>query len=238
MVIGGSSGREPSYLAERLAEDGIAALSLAYFGRPGLPPALVGIPLEYFRAGILALRNALPSPEIPVLTLGASRGSEAALLAGIHFGDLVDGVVAAVPGNVVLCGWPPAGPAWLLAGRPLPFVKRFGPESAEPEAIIPVERVQGPILLLSAGADTVWPSEAMAEAMGARLDSRGHPFGHRVLNYPEAGHLLGYLVPEVRTGGLPVGLTDDPATQAARAEAWPATLEFIRTCPKRRRAAI
>lgn len=233
LLIGGSSGKEPSFLGLKLAEEGVAALSVAYFGAPGLPPTLADIPLEYFQAGIAVLKNALPSPGIPVLTLGASRGSEAALLSGIHFGDLVDGVVTAVPGNVVLCGWPPRGPARLLAGRPLPFLSRFGPTSPEPEAIIPAEQVRGPILLVSAGADRVWPSAAMAAAIAERLVSRGHRFRHKVLNYPEAGHALGYLIPDLGPRGLPAGLADDPATRAARADAWPKVLEFIRACPRR-----
>lgn len=229
-MIGGSSGSEPSYLAKRLAKEGVAALSIAYFGQPGLPRGLAGIPLEYFRAGLLELRKELPSSGIPVLTIGASRGSEAALLTGIHFGDQVDGVAAVVPGNVILCSWPPREPAWLLAGRPLPFVLRFGPDSTVPEALIPAERVKGPILLISTGADRIWPSAAMAAAIAARLDSHGHSFGHKVLNYPEADHSLGFLVPEIGTGRLPAGLIDYAPTRAARADAWPKLLEFICTC--------
>ena len=48
VVIGGSFGSEPTYAAAALAEEGIAAISLAYFGRPGLPPHLRDVPLEYF----------------------------------------------------------------------------------------------------------------------------------------------------------------------------------------------
>ena len=238
VLVGGSGGAEPSLLAQSLAAEGIATLSVAYFARPGLPPTLAGISLEYFRTSIRLLIDALPSRDIPVLILGGSRGSEAALLAGVHFGDLVDGVVVTVPGNVVLCGWPPGGPAWLMEGQPLPYVSRFGPDCGNPEAIIAVERIPGPILLISAGADEVWPSGAMARAISARLDSKGHLQGHKLLEYPGAGHSLGYLLPGVPSSPVALHLTDLPETRAARADAWPKTVEFIRSCPPRRQDTI
>ena len=229
VVIGGSEGREPSYLAGALAENGIAALSLAYFGGPGLPPQFRNIPLEYFRRAFQLLADALPSPGVPKVAIGVSRGSEAALLSGIYFSDLVQGAIVSVPGNVVLCSWPPGGPAWLLGGSPLPYVSRFGPHSEDPEAVIPVERIRGPILLVSAGADQVWPSAAMARAISKRLDSLGHTWGHRVLEYPDATHSLGYLVPRLPEALLPPRLLDWPADSAARSDAWPKVLDFIRS---------
>jgi dienelactone hydrolase len=35
LVIGGSGGSEPSYVAEALARQGMTAMSVAYFARPG-----------------------------------------------------------------------------------------------------------------------------------------------------------------------------------------------------------
>ena len=52
-----------------------------------------------------------------------SRGSEAALLLGAYFPQLVNGVIAGVPSSVVNPGWPDTSqPAWTLGGRPLPAV--------------------------------------------------------------------------------------------------------------------
>ena len=47
LVIGGSGGSEPSYVAEALAREGMTAMSVACFARPGLPRQLRGIRLEY-----------------------------------------------------------------------------------------------------------------------------------------------------------------------------------------------
>jgi dienelactone hydrolase len=227
LVIGGSGGSEPSYVGEALARAGIGALSVAYFGRPGLPGRLRDVPLEYFLAALRVLREPLAAG-VPLAVLGMSRGSEAAMLTAIHSGGRVSAVVAAVPGNVVAGSWPPGGPAWLLKGRALPYAAVSGPECEDPAALIPVELVPGPILLVAAGADRVWPSADMARAMSGRLREHGDPHGHMVLEYPEAGHSLGYLIPRLPPGLLPPDLVDEPVDQAARADAWPKVVEFVR----------
>lgn len=60
------------------------------------------------------------------------------------------------------------------------------------QAAIPVERVNGPMLLISGGDDHVWPAEEMAKAIIARM--RKHRVDHEVehLHYGSAGHLLRY----------------------------------------------
>jgi dienelactone hydrolase len=228
LVMGGSGGSEPSYVGEALATEGIAALSVAYFGRDGLPARLRGINLEYFFSALGILRSALPSPTTPIALLGMSRGSEAAMLTAIHAPVRVRAVVATVPGNVVAGGLPPGAPAWLLHGRPLPYVDQAGPDCEQTGALIPAELIPGPVLLIAAGADQVWPSAAMARALSRRLRAHGDPHGHTVLEYPQAGHSLGYLVPQLPTGLLPPGITDGAAEKQARADAWPQALTFIR----------
>jgi dienelactone hydrolase len=112
-------------------------------------------------------------------------------------------------------------PAWLWRGEPVPSVplplRRFMWSSAIPvvamrrpvmfrnlfraglrnqdavmRAAIPVEQMNGPLLLISSGDDHVWPAQEMAEAVVARLKESG--FQHTVdhLHYPSAGHLLRY----------------------------------------------
>lgn len=88
------------------------------------------------------------------------------------------------------------------------------------------------MLLIAAGADQIWPLRQMARALSARLRQHGDPHGHTILYYPRAGHALGYLIPQLPPGLLPPGLTDQPADQAARASAWPQTLEFLRHLPQ------
>ncbi|MGH8981289.1 MAG: acyl-CoA thioester hydrolase/BAAT C-terminal domain-containing protein [Acidimicrobiales bacterium] len=225
LVIGGSGGSEPTYIAESLAKEGIAALSIAYFGRPGLPQALSRVPIEYFLSALDVLRAEVP-PGAKIATIGTSRGSEAAMLAAIHSRHRVHAVVASVPTNVV-AGSPDGGPAWLLDGEPLAWTERLGP-AANDDAYIKVEEVQGPVLLVAAGKDAIWPSAAMARAISERLRIHGDLYGHVLLEYPEAAHSLGYLIPELPRDLLPPDLEDDPATREARADAWPRVVEFLR----------
>ena len=51
---------------------------------------------------------------------------------------------------------------------------------------------------------------------------------HGTLEYPKASHSLGYLIPHLPAGLLPPEITDAAADKAARADAWPRTVTFIR----------
>ncbi|HSZ41433.1 MAG TPA: acyl-CoA thioester hydrolase/BAAT C-terminal domain-containing protein [Trebonia sp.] len=228
LLIGGSGGSEPNYVGQALAREGIAALSVAYFARPGLPGLLRRIRLEYFFSALEILRDELPSPAVPIVVLGMSRGSEAAMLTAIHAPVPVRAMVATVPGNVVAGSFPSGGPAWLLGGRPLPYAGHADPEREDADALIPAELIPGPVLLVAAGADQVWPSASMARALSRRLREHGDPHGHTILEYPAAGHSLGYLIPDLPTGLLPPDITDPAADRAARADAWPRAVAFIR----------
>ena len=107
-----------------------------------------------------------------------------------------------------------------------------------PNAVIPVERINGPVLLVSGEADGLWPAKTMADAIVARL--RANNFRHRVenLSYPDGGHMtptppaLGPTTPAstAQMGGTVEG------TDRARAAAWPAMLCFLRDSLAARRA--
>lgn len=57
---------------------------------------------------------------------------------------------------------------------------------------IAVERINGPVLLISAGDDEMWPSKAMSTIIMERLRHRGHRYfgSSKHLNYDAAGHLI------------------------------------------------
>lgn len=221
LIIGGSGGGMPWERARAAAAAGIPSLAVAYFKAPGLPHSLRAIALEYFRAPLEWLSGLPTIDPDRLVVMGISRGSEAALLTGICFPGLVAAVAALVPGNVVLGSWPPGGPAWTLNGQPLPFVSRFGPHSEIPDALIAIESINGPIALVGAGRDRVWPSLAMARALAERREAAGRQHqADLLLEYPLAGHDVGAVV----------SASDD---RAPRDDAWPQLLEFIRAVPAR-----
>ena len=127
LLLGGSEGGLPSGpLVTTLAARGFPTLSLAYLGAPGLPPTLANIPLEYFEKALMWLRAQPEADPTRVIVIGVSRGSEAAQLLGVHYPSLVSAVVASVPSNVALCGYPDCSvPAWTLGGQPVPYTQEF-----------------------------------------------------------------------------------------------------------------
>jgi dienelactone hydrolase len=226
LVFGGSEGGVATYLlAARLAAHGFPALALGYFKEPGLPQTLSNIPLEYFAKALRCLREQLHVDPNRVVVLGVSRGSEAALLLGVHYPDLVHGVVAAVPANVAVCSLPGcAGPAWTFQGKPVPYTRQFNEPhpTDDPDAVIPVERIQGPIFLDCAGMDFVWDSCAYATAIVRRLDAHDFRYSHVFHRYPKAGHHVGVLIPYEPT------VMDNPrADEQARERQWPELLAFL-----------
>jgi len=241
LVFGGSEGGLTSSMqAELLAAHGYPALALAYFEEPGLPPSLHDIPLEYF---LTALKLLVAQPGVDpahLLVWGDSRGSEAALLLGAHFPQLVHGVIATVPSSVVNAGFPPTDPftaAWTLAGHPLPFAPRADLGQPDPldaaDAIIPVEQIRGPVFVVCAGQDRVWDSCPFTDAIARRFTANHVDYPITVLRYPTAGHLAGILLPylpftstQAATPTLTTGGTELSDKQA-EADAWPKLLDFL-----------
>ena len=265
IAFGGSGGGlgPAAAWAPALASHGIAALSIAYFGVPGLPEALVRIDVEVVgrAADWLLRRQDVDSARIAVM--GMSRGSELALLAGALL-EPVGSVVAFAPSGVCWAGFgthgPVAAPAWRFGGDDIPcagMVPMGTPPSAAVQrsptafrpffeamlrdhdmiraAEIPVERVRGPILMISGEADAMWPATELAEIAEHRAADRGFTRDLTHLRYPGAGHLCGGVpgTPAVTESRHPVtgqvySFGGSPLANAqARADSWPRVLQFL-----------
>lgn len=213
LVLAGSSGRVDRRRARLLAQQGLAALALRWFGGPGQAAGICEIPLETFVAGVDLLRSRGVER---VGVLGVSKGAEAALLTAVYE-PLVDVVVAVSPTALVWCNVGPGldgrrhpyRSSWTWRGRPLPFVPMddsWRPERADgPVAIggwydlsertyathldaaaIPVERARADVLLIAGGDDAMWPSLRYAEQLAARRRAAGGSV--RLLTRADAGH--------------------------------------------------
>jgi dienelactone hydrolase len=216
-------------------------LALAYFRAEGLPNLLSNIPLEYFGTAIAWLK-AQPSVDANRLgVVGGSRGAELALLLGSVYPSLRV-VVANMPSNVVIGGCCDPGRwfyAWTVGGRPvaaMPPRGRRGDATDAQQAEIQVERINGPILLLSGKEDGVWPSSESAEKIVARLKRNRFQFPYESLVYDHTGH--GISRPYTSTTNLngqrnPTSgrLVDRGGTSSgtakAREDSWPKMLAFV-----------
>ena len=255
VVMGGSEGGLDtiSGMAADFARKGYAALALAYWREQGLPQTLELIPLEYFDKAVAWLKA---RPDIDPKGIGAigwSRGSEAVLLLGARNPD-VHAVVALAPSGIVWQGINYANGssqgAWTYGGKPLPFLfpasaayRSDSPLKAvflgamakadnRPETEIPIERINGPVLLLSGGDDNLWPSRLMADRMMARLKAKGFHHDYAHLTYEGAGHVIFVGAPDgamarAMAGGANAMLGGSPEANAKTwADDWPKVLDF------------
>jgi dienelactone hydrolase len=68
------------------------------------------------------------------------------------------------------------------------FVAGLSDTATVSAAEIPVERINGPVLLISGTDDQVWPSSLLADMAVRRLRDRAHPFSVEHACYEGAGH--------------------------------------------------
>ena len=208
IVLTGSGGGKANDSAKRIADMGYNVLSLSYFDRGGsdhVPETLELIPLEYFEAP----KNWLSERSDGVILYGLSKGAELALTLASHDADY-RAVVALAPSKVVWQGNPKdfskimeSPSSWSKDGEGIAFVpyisrdeqKKLGidnrhaasltNEAAVREALIKVENIKAPLLLLSGGQDQSWPATDMANEVCARASGNCEH-----ISFPEGDHLL------------------------------------------------
>ena len=180
---------------------GYAFLAVGYFGTKNTPSSLDRISLNAIHDSIVSTIGKHPRINKNKIALfGGSRGGELVLNLASRYRDY-DAVVAIVPSNVSLptrWGWG-ATSSWSFFDKEVPYLSNakaskpgvsdefydklssmLEDEQAVSQAAIPVERINGPILLLSAKNDEVWPSTLMCNQIVERLKSKhfNHYFEH------------------------------------------------------------
>jgi dienelactone hydrolase len=183
LFLGGSDGGFPCcYDYKKFTDAGYSSLAVAYFKTENTPEVLEMIPLEYFEKAIKWFKS---QPEVQgkkIVIYGTSKGGELALVLASKFPQ-IEGVIARVPASVVFQSINPKSQwesksSWSYEDKPLPFVP-YAPyddskvgrysyvelyklslkqSAAVSAAVIEVESINGPILLLSGKEDTIWPS--------------------------------------------------------------------------------
>lgn len=183
---------------------GYAFLAIGYFGAKNTPAILDKIAIEevYQAIELAAQHQKINKSKIAIV--GGSRGADLALLLGSYY-PAITCVVGLSASNVAFPGHTQTfdSSCWTYAGKQLPFVPineeaipflmkgdlRGGFTAmlkdtiAAQKAAIKVEKINGPILLLSATKDEIIPAVAMGDEMMLRLKSNHfkHPYQHLVL---------------------------------------------------------
>jgi len=216
---GGLQASTTPNVTRDLLQAGHCVLSVAYFKEHGLPEALQGVPLEFYDRARAWLAKHPKVMHEGVAIIGASKGAELALLLASRDPE-VRCVVAIAPASHIFEGIPGGtgdyGPrsSWSYKGRDLPYVPyqrnetlwkaiatyefhdvyREALEGAEPEtkekARIPVEDIQGAVLLISGRHDRMWPATEMSENIVRTLERREFPFPYDHAVY-DIGHGIG-----------------------------------------------
>lgn len=214
ILLGG--GQWGDYWAQYFAQNDMVGLSIPYAGRENLPRLPEEINLEYFENAINWLAE---QPEVnpkKIVVMGASKNAELALVIGTIFNELVHGVVAYSPSSV---SWSnrvlpynsdELKASWKYKGLDIPYVPMDKIKSNQYDqlnmleywemgleksghvaaATIKVERINGPILLISGRDDQVWPSSKMADMIEKRLSDKGFEYSCINLKYDQAGHSI------------------------------------------------
>ncbi len=148
--------------------------------------------------------------------------------------------------------------SWSLGGQPLPYIPfkvtpaekelelkgelasfvkffRVGLAQADPEtaekAAIPVERIRGPILLISGTDDQIWPAEEFCAIIQARLKKAGFLYEVTHLSNEKGGHSS--CLPFLITANRGLLIDGDPSGGSPQADArggyrsWAETIAFF-----------
>jgi dienelactone hydrolase len=240
VLLGGSNGGVASLpLAQAFAARGVPALAIAYFGAPGLPKTLADVPLEYFRTAVTWLARQPGVDPQRIWVAGGSYGSEAALLTGARYPDLVHGVVSLSGGNTVTCSATPGRPIdvcqqapFTSGGEAVAYTRQFNnPDPTdEPSAVIPVEKIKGPVVAVCGGADNEWNACRLSQAALERRKQQETGKNDLFLVYPDAGHFVNFLIPwrPINTSAESKDAGSTPQSDPdADADAWPKVLAEI-----------
>jgi dipeptidyl aminopeptidase/acylaminoacyl peptidase len=212
---GGSGGNDwtRNYLKEKREEflnRGYAVLAIGYFNTGNTPDALDRISLNAISDTIMSVARRYPQIDTNrIALLGGSKGGELILNLASRFNQY-KAVVALSTSHISFPAltWSANTSSWMYNGSEVPYVpapyetifpalkgnllEAFSIMLKNKEEVqkagIAVEKINGPILILSAKNDEQWPATIMSEHLIKRLEENNfkHHFQHVVLG---GGHV-------------------------------------------------
>jgi dienelactone hydrolase len=183
--------------------------------------------------------------------VSASRFHDIGAVVAVSPSSIVFGGIGSAPPGV-------ANSSWSYRGTPLPFANGAIPTAVEDAitqqrranqrvayvaeyaaelknntdagAVIPVEDIAGPVLLVAGGSDELWPSLTMAQQVRKRLQDHHHPYADQLLSYSAAGHPIGvpfeFAKAELEHSSLALGGTAETNERASE-DSWPKIVQFF-----------
>ena len=214
ITMSGSEGglEHAGKLAKYLQDNGIPALALGYFKTKHSVKSLNKIELENIRSAIDWLKK---QGYEKIGIEGCSKGAEYAAAAAIEFHDL-SCVILKIPSWFYSEGMDKTNPSgassWSYKGEEIPFTPyktRKLPVMKEmmknkeynilaintgkkvvPESIIPIEKIEAPVLMFSTEVDTIWPSKESCEKMEERLKVNNFSYPHKHICFQHMSHMM------------------------------------------------
>jgi uncharacterized protein len=207
---GGSGGNdwERNYLKgkrDSLLAHGFAVLAIGYFKTENSPGSLDRISLNAIADTILSVARRTPQIDTArIILMGASKGGELVLNLASRY-SCFKGVIALSSSHVSFPAITVSAntSSWMYNDKevtyvPAPFktiwpalkgdlLSAFSMMLENKEAVvkaeIEVEKINGPILILSADEDEQWPATQMSQRLVERLEQKNfaHPYEHIIL---------------------------------------------------------
>ena len=207
IVLSGSDGRieKAQNIAQLLASHGFTALALAYFGLNDLTPYLERIPLEIVKEAINYLKASPYADSSRLGLYGRSKGAEFALLAASYYTDFKC-LVLNSPSYLCLEGlkkWRNSKTSsWTYQGQEIPYypflwkdflrrcIFKKSLNHVNEQAVIPAERIRGPLLIIASKKDEIWDASGSAIAIVNRLRAKKFNYPCQVEIYENCGHMM------------------------------------------------
>lgn len=214
IVISGSEGGMDyaKKMAEFLSDKGIPALAFGLFETPHTEKKLHHIPVERVGRAIQYLKKA-GYEKIGIE--GLSKGSELAMAAAVKYPQ-ISCVILKAPSHFYSegldhkqpsggCCWCEGGcelaytpyktrsydvPAMILKNMEFNIYEVNAGKEIVPDSLIPVEKIQAPILMFSAKKDTVWPSEESCRYICGRLKENSFGYRYRHVSFEDMSHMM------------------------------------------------
>lgn len=185
------AGKETQNLRDSILSLGYHFLAVGYFGTTNTPKELDRISLDAIYDTIKSISQQPLIDQDRIAIFGGSRGGELVLNLASRYKDIT-AVIAVVPSNVTLpsrFGWRESS-SWTFQQEEIPWItasdgsielikngdfyggfnKMIENQQTIKEFEIQVERINSPILFISANDDEVWPSTIMCNRMTDRLE--------------------------------------------------------------------